>query len=124
MLRLSARNCGPPLDSNKPDSSVGFMVKQLGECIKEWKVLAQTIQQYYYANREHVTDLVRELALDLWSYHAKFDFSRQLMTMLQEVFAEDGEIANLIAQDMDAWETSENAPPKCKDSGREIAGRP
>ena len=30
------------------------------------------------------------------------------MTILQEVFAEDGEIANLIAQDMNAWEASES----------------
>ena len=50
--------------------------------------------------------LVRGLAIHLFSEHGQLAFSQQLTNMLQEVFAEVGEVAERIAEDADALDES------------------
>ena len=95
-------------DAKKSDSILNPMANQLIQSVKEWKALTQPFESYrtdYY----DVANLVRELALHLRNNHGKLDFSRQLMNMLQEVFAEIGKITTLIAEDIKALEAHEHA---------------
>ncbi len=95
-------------DAKKPESILSPMVNQLIQSVKEWKSLAQPIEAYY-ADCHNIANLVRELALYLWNKHAKPDLSRQLAIMLREEFVQIGEIATLIAEDINALEAPERA---------------
>jgi hypothetical protein len=86
------------------------MVNQLIQVVKNWDTVAQPIQIStksrgldHDASRR-VAGLVRGLAIHMFNKHGKLDFSRQLTNMLQEVFAEVGEVAERTAEDADALE--------------------
>ena len=95
-------------DAESLDSTLAPMVTQLIQGIKNWDTDAQPIQgsaksqglshgaSYLIAGR------VRELAVGLFNEHGHLDFSRQLINMLQEVFTEDDELAERIAEDVKA----------------------
>ena len=95
-------------DAENPDSTLAPMVTQLIQVVKNWETDAQPIQgsaksqglshgaSYLIAGR------VRELAVGLFNEHGHLDFSRQLINMLQEVFTEDDELAECIAEDVKA----------------------
>jgi hypothetical protein len=98
------------VDAERPDSVLAPMVNQLIQVVKNWDTVAQPIQIStksrgldHDASRR-VAGLVRGLAIHMFNEHGKFDFSRQLTNMLQEVFAEVGEVAERTAEDADALE--------------------
>ena len=95
-------------DAESPDSTLAPMVNQLIQVVKNWDTVAQPIQVneksrgFSHDASDHVADLVRKLAVDLFKEYDKLDFSRQLINMLQEVFTEDDKLAERIAEDVKA----------------------
>ena len=92
-------------DAERPDSTLAPMINQLIQVVKNWDTVAQPIQVStksrgldHDASRR-VAMLVRGLAIDLFNEHSKLEFSQQLTNMLQEVFAEVGEVAERTAED-------------------------
>ena len=81
------------------------MVNELIQSVKNWDSFAQPIQIIKRSQglshdaSYRVAGQVRKLAVDLFNEYGKFDFSRRLTTMLQEVFAEVDEIAEYLAGD-------------------------
>ena len=92
-------------DSERPDSILAPMIKQLIQIVKNWDTVAQPIQVSTKSRgldhdaSHRVAMLVRGLAIDLFNEHSKLEFSQQLTNMLQEVFAEVGEVAERTAED-------------------------
>lgn len=96
------------VDDERPDSALAPMVNQLIQVVKNWDTVAQPIQVStksrgldHDASRR-VARLVRDLAIHIFNEHGKLDFSQQLTNMLQEVFAEVGEVAERTAEDVSA----------------------
>ena len=95
-------------EANSPDSALALMVNQLIQVVKNWDIFAQPIQinkkiqGLFHDASYRVAGRVRKLAVDLVNKYGKLDFSQQLTNMLQEVFAEVGEVAERIAEDAKA----------------------
>lgn len=94
------------VDAGRDDSDLAPMVNQLIRVVKNWDTVVQPIQVStksqgldHYASL-HVAGLVRDLAIHMFNEHGKLDFSQQLTKMLQEVFAEVGEVAERTAKDV------------------------
>ena len=81
------------------------MINQFIQAVKNWDSFAQPIQIIKRSQglshdaSYRVAGQVRKLAVDLFNKYDKLDFSQQLTNMLQEVFAEVGEIAERTAED-------------------------
>jgi len=96
------------VDAERPDSTLAPMVNQLIQIVKNWDTIAQPIQVSTksrgldHVASHRVAGMVRGLAIHMFNEHGKLDFSQQLTNMLQEVFAEVGEVAERIAEDADA----------------------
>ena len=96
------------VDSEQPDAVLSPLVKQLIQVVKNWDTVAQPIQVSAKSRgldhdaSHRVANLVRSLAIHMFNEHGKLDFSQQLTNMLQEVFAEVGEVAERTAEDADA----------------------
>jgi len=96
------------VDAEQPDSTLAPMVNQLIHVVKNWDNVAQPIQVSRmsrgldHAQSHSVAGLVRDLAIHLFNNHGKLDFSQQITNMLQEVFAEVGQVAERTAQDAHA----------------------
>ncbi|MBU5612873.1 hypothetical protein [Geomonas azotofigens] len=96
------------VDAEQPDSLLAPMVNQLVQVVKNWDIVAQPIQLsaksrgFDHDASHRVAGLVRGLAIHMFNEHGKLDFSQQLTNMLQEVFAEVGEVAERTAEDADA----------------------
>jgi|GEM_PF-560276 len=96
------------VDAERPDSTLAPMVNQLIQVVKNWDTVAQPIQVSTKSRgldhdaSHRVAGLVRGLAIHMFNEHGKLDFSQQLTNMLQEVFAEVGEVAERTAEDADA----------------------
>lgn len=96
------------VDAERPDSTLAPMVNQLVQVVKNWDTVAQPIQVSRKSrglNHDasiRVASIVRALAIHMFNEHDKLDFSKQLTNMLQEVFAEVGEVAEQAAEDADA----------------------
>lgn len=96
------------VDSEQPDAVLSPLVKQLIQVVKNWDTIAQPIQVSAKSRgldhdaSHRVANLVRSLAIHMFNEHGKLDFSQQLTNMLQEVFAEVGEVAERTAEDADA----------------------
>lgn len=95
------------VDSEEPDPVVGPMISQLIQSVREWDLIAQPIQISAKSRgldhdaSHRVAGVVRGLAIHVFNEHNKFEFSCQLTNMLQEVFAEVGQVAELTAEDAD-----------------------
>ena len=93
------------VDAKCPDSILAPLVDQLISVVKNWDIVAQPIQVstksrgLNHEASKRIAYLVRGLAIQMFNKHDKLDFSQQLTNMLQEVFAEVGEIAECTAQD-------------------------
>ena len=93
------------VDAKSPDLTLAPMVDQLIQVVKNWDIATQPIQGSAKSRRVshrasyRVASCVRNLAVDLFNKHGHLDFSRQLIDMLQEMFAADDELAERIAQD-------------------------
>lgn len=96
------------VDAERPDSTIAPIVNQLIQVVKNWDTVAQPIQVDTKSRgldhdaSQRVAGLVRGLAIHMFNEHGKIDFSQQLTSMLQEVFAEVGEVAERTAEDADA----------------------
>ena len=92
-------------DEERPDSALAPVVSQFIQAVKNWDALAQPIQiSRKSEGRSHdaSADLawrVRELALHLWNEYGKLDFCKQLINVLQEVFAEVSEVVAIVDED-------------------------
>jgi rubrerythrin len=90
------------------DSVLVPLVGHLIQVVKNWDTVAQPIQVSTKSRglnhdaSHRVAGLVRGLAIHMFNKHDKLDFSQQLTNMLQEVFAEIGEVAERSAEDADA----------------------
>jgi len=99
------------VDAERPDSALAPMVNQLIRVVKNWDTVAQPIQVSAKSRgldhdaSQRVAGLVRGLAIHMFNEHGKLDFSQQLMSMLQEVFAEVGEVVERAAEDVDALDS-------------------
>lgn len=122
------------VDISISDKIIAPMISQLIQVVKNWDNIAQPIQvstksrgSDHVASRR-VANLVRDLAIHLFNEHGKLEFSQQLTNMLQEVFAEVGEVAERSAEDADALgeiaeqrvRLIEDAKKKAKEWRREI----
>lgn len=93
------------VDAERPDSTLAPIVEQLIQVVKNWDTVAQPIQVSTKSRGlDHdaslrIAGLVRGLAIHMFNQHGKLDFSQQLTNMLQEVFAEVGEVAERTAED-------------------------
>jgi hypothetical protein len=107
-IRTLVKKLRAAVDAEQPDSALSPIVNQLIQVVKNWDTVAQPIQVSTKSRGlDHdasyrVAGLVRSLAIHMFNEHGKLDFSQQLMNMLQEVFAEVGEVAERTAEDADA----------------------
>lgn len=107
-IRSLAENLRASIDSEQSDSVLSPLVTQLIQVVKNWDTVAQPIQVSAKSRgldhdaSHRVANLVRSLAIHMFNEHGKLDFSQQLTNMLQEVFAEVGEVAERTAEDADA----------------------
>jgi len=96
------------VDAERSDYVLAPLVNQLIQVVKNWDTVAQPIQVSTKSRgldhdaSHRVAGLVRGLAIHMFNEHGKLDFSQQLTNMLQEVFAEVGEVAERTAEDADA----------------------
>ena len=92
-------------DAGEQDSKLIPAVNQLMQIVKNWDTVAQPIQVstksrgLNHDDSQRVAGLVRELILHLFNEHNKLDLSKQLTNLLQEVFAEVVEVAELTGED-------------------------
>jgi len=97
-------------DAGQPNSVLSPMINQLIQVVKNWAIVAQPIQVSTkslgidHDASYHVAGLIRGLAIHLYNKHEKLDFSRQLINMLQEVFAEVVKVAERIAEDISSFD--------------------
>ncbi|EOC7138535.1 hypothetical protein ACI7M6_000908 [Escherichia coli] len=107
-IRALVEKLRAAVDAERPDSALAPMVNQLIQVVKNWDTVAQPIQVSTKSRgldhdaSHRVAGLVRGLAIHMFNEHGKLDFSQQLTNMLQEVFAEVGEVAERTAEDADA----------------------
>lgn len=109
-IRALVERLRAAVDAERPDSALAPMVNQLIQVVKNWHTVAQPIQISTKSRgldhdaSHRVAGLVRSLAIHMFNEHGKLDFSQQLTSMLQEVFAEVGDVAERTAEDADALE--------------------
>lgn len=84
-------------DAKRNDSILSPMVDQLIQSVNKWDAAGQLIESN---NEYNVENLVRGLALHLWNEHDKLDCSRQLIHMLQRVFAGVDGMDDRLAKDL------------------------
>lgn len=125
-IRALVEKLRAAVDAERPDSTLAPMVNQLIQVVKNWDTVAQPIQVSTKSRGlDHdasrcVADLVRGLAIHMFNEHGKLDFSQQLTNMLQEVFAEVGEVTECTAKDADALGEIADAKNKAEAWRREI----
>ncbi len=122
-IRTIVERLRAAVDAERPDSALAPMVNQLIQIVKNWDTVAQPIQISTKSRgldhdaSQRVAGLVRGLAIHMFNEHGKLDFSQQLTNMLQEVFAEVGDVAERTAEDADALgEIAEKSARLIKDA--------
>lgn len=107
-IRALVEKLRAAVDAKRPDPSLAPLVNQLIQVVKNWDTVAQPIQVSTKSRgldhdaSHRVAGLVRGLAIHMFNEHGKLEFSQQLTNMLQEVFAEVGEVAERTAEDAGA----------------------
>ena len=107
-IEILAEKIRAVADAKSQDTALMPMINQLIKATQSWDILAQPLQinkQVQGLSHDasyRVAGQVRKLAVDLFNQYSKLDFSLQLTNMLQEVFAEVGEIAERTAEDAKA----------------------
>jgi hypothetical protein len=92
-------------DAGKQDSVLLPIVNELIKIVKNWDTVAQPIQVstksrgLNHEDSQRVAVSVRGLAIHLFNEHDKLDLTKRLTNMLQEVFAEVVDVADLIGED-------------------------
>ena len=109
-IKILVENLRKAVDAELPDSTLAPMVNQLIQVVKNWDTVAQPIQVSAkslgldHDASERIAWLTRGLAVHMFNKHGKLDLSQQLTSMLQEVFAEVGKVAERTYEDADALE--------------------
>ena len=104
-IKLLVERIHVSVDEKEPDSFLAQMVSQLIHTLKNWDFVAQPIQVSANSRgldhdaSHSVARLVRELAIHLFNEHDKLNYSQKITSMLQEVFAEVGKVAERTAED-------------------------
>ncbi len=94
------------VDAKNPDTTLQPIVNQLIQTVKEWDTIAQPIQLSKRSRGERhnasyeIAQRLRILAADLLGEYSKFDFSWNIINMLNTVFAEVPELAEHIIADL------------------------
>ena len=107
-IEILAEKIRAAADAKSQDTALMPMINQLIEATQSWDILAQPLQineQVQGLSHDasyRVAGQVRKLAVDLFNQYGKLDFAQQLTNMLQEVFAEVGEVAERTADDAKA----------------------
>lgn len=107
-IRTLVEKIREAVDDERQDFILEPIVDQLIQVVKNWDTVAQPIQISTKSRgldhdaSHRVARLVRDLAVHMFNEHGKLSFSQQLTNMLQEVFAEVGEVAERAAEDVDA----------------------
>lgn len=98
------------VEADSADSVLEPMVNKLIQVVKNWDLVAQPIQVSTKSrglNHDasiRVAKTLRNLAIYMFNEHGKLELCQQLTNMLQDVFAEVVEIAELTANDADTLE--------------------
>lgn len=98
------------VEADSADSVLEPMVNKLIQVVKNWDLVAQPIQVSTKSRGlDHdasirVAKTLRNLAIYMFNEHGKLELCQQLTNMLQDVFAEVVEIAELTANDADTLE--------------------
>ena len=98
------------VDAEQSDATIAPLVNQLIQVVTNWDTVAQPIQVSRKSSgldhdaSHRVAGLVRGLAIHMFNEHGKLDYAQQLTDMLQEMFAEVGEVAERTAEDAEALE--------------------
>lgn len=98
------------VDTNSSNEVLQPIVNKLIQVVKNWDLVAQPIQVCTKSRGlDHdasvrVGTMLRSFTIYLFNEHGKLEFSQQLTNMLQEVFAEVGEIAERTAEDAETLE--------------------
>ncbi len=96
------------VDAGEPDITFDPMVKQLAKVVRNWDTIAQPIQLSAKSRglphqpSRKIAYLIRSLAIDLFNEHGKLLQSQTLTALLQECFAEIGDVAERTAEDAEA----------------------
>ncbi len=104
-IYLLVQRLGAAVEMKKSHSKIAHLVSQLIGVVRNWDTVAQPIQVSIKSRglsheaSQRVAGKVRDLAIHLFNKHGKLDFSQQLIKMLQEVFAEVVDFAELTAAD-------------------------
>jgi len=107
-IRALAERLREAVDAERHDSVIAPMVDQLSQVVRNWDTVAQPIQVSAQSRgldhdaSHRVAGLVRGLAIHSYNEHERLDISQQLTSLLQEVFAEVGDVAEQTAEDADA----------------------
>ena len=107
-IEILVKKLRKAVDAERPDSTLAPMVNQLIQVVKDWDTVAQPIQVSAKSRgldhdaSHRIAKLVRGLAINMFNKHDKLDFAQQITSMLQEVFAEVGEVAERTSKDVDA----------------------
>jgi hypothetical protein len=107
-IRVLVEKLQAALDTKQPDFVLTPTVNQLIQVMRNWDTVAQPIQMsaksrgLYHDASYRVAVPVHGLAIHMFNKHGKLNFSQQLMVMLQEVFAEVGDVSERTTEDVDA----------------------
>lgn len=92
--------------SNIPDTELQPIVNQLCQTVRDWGTITQPILLSKSSRGERhnvssdIVQLLRLLAADLTVKNGKYDFSRQILNTLNDVFAEMSEVIETIIEDL------------------------
>ena len=104
-IKILVEKLQAALDDKQPDFTIHTFVNKLIQVVKNWDTVAQPIQVCAKSRgldhdaSHRVAALVRHVSVHMFNEHDKLEFAQQLTNMLQEVFAEVGEIAERSADD-------------------------
>jgi len=92
---------------SKRTYSIATLIDKLIKATKDWDIIAQPIQVIAKSSgHEDETSLemsrvIRNFAIYLSNEHSMYDYSLQITQMLREVFAENDEVVERVAEDAD-----------------------
>lgn len=104
-ILILIKNLQSAIETDGEDFALELMVDKLIQVVKNWDFVAQPIQVCTKSQGlEHEASIrvakeLRNLAIEMHNEHDKFDLCQKIISMLQEVFAEVVEIAELAEDD-------------------------
>ena len=102
-------------DTGGADVTLSSMIDELIAAVEEWDHAAQPIQVSKkslgldHDASKRLAYVVRGLAIDLFNKHSKLNLAQGITAVLQKLFSEVPDVAELTAKDADTLETHEKA---------------